>query len=292
MARINEFVPSFYRNIVDFNHLTKVENDMFEQAEAQTTQIIDNQFVQSCNEKGLVQFEKMLSITAAPGTESLQFRKDRVVNHLSTRPPFTLQFLKNQLDSIIGKNRYKVYMDYAEYTLYVESTLVSQNWYSELLVTVNSIKPANIVFINKPVILKGVKLNESMTHQESQFARLGFWSLGTTPFKSKGKEEVIKMPESTSLTPKLLDLLASDLAAKITKIRLNDSKEITVFTTKEAVGSTVQLEYVVPKYEDLVDISKVEILSQANEVLSVVNVYIPLLSETVLKHSINLKEGA
>lgn len=291
MARINEFVPPFYEGIYEFEQIAAAENKLFEKAEEQMNGIINNQFVQTCDAAGILQYEIMLGIVADPNAESLQFRKDRVLNRLGTRPPFTLAFLRNRLDSIIGKGRYSVYVDYDKFTLYVESVSPEQRWYNELLVTINSIKPANIIFINKPVVAEAIKISETVVRQETQFLRLGFWSLGITPFRSDGREEVIKMPEARSISETLLEKLAEDAAAKINKVKINDQKEISVFTKKETSGSTVVLEYTVPKYEDVSTITNIKVLSAEEEVLSSMNIYVPLQAETVMKHTINIKEG-
>lgn len=291
MARINEFIPPFYKNVYEFDQIAKIENQLFEESEDQIKTIIDNQFIETCNVDGILQYEIMLGIVANPNAESLQFRKERVLNRLTTRPPFTLAFLKKQLDNIIGKGRYQTYVDYETFTLYVESSSSEQLWYNELLVTINLIKPANIVFINKPTISEGVKINETVIRQEAEFLKLGFWSLGNTPFRSDGKEEVIKMPEIKSLTDSLLEKLANDTLNKIYKIKINDQKEITGFTKKEVSKNTVLLEYTVPKYEDVSNITNVKVLTEEDEVLSSMDVYVPLQAETVMKHTIKIEEG-
>ena len=61
-----------------------------------------NLFVQTMDEQTTADWEKIFRIVPNPLTETLQFRRDRILNRLSMHPPFTLTFLYQRLDALFG----------------------------------------------------------------------------------------------------------------------------------------------------------------------------------------------
>lgn len=290
MLNLKQYLPPFYDNLQETDQLMLTEDESLTEAQTAFLRVIDNQFIATCDAEGLQQYEFMLNITAYPSTESLDFRKQRVLNRLTTRPPFTLPFLRSKLDEIIGSGNYNVYVDYENYTLYVESRVSNQQWYNEVAITINSIKPANIVFINKPYISENVQVGEQITRTEALFTRLGFWGLGTQPFLSYSEEEVIKVPQTRSITDQLLSTLAENVKQQIKAVKINDAHMISDFLTLEAQENQVLLEYTVPVLEGVSNITNVKILNDQDTILSSADMYVPLNSETVMKHTILIEE--
>ena len=104
-------------------------------------------------------WEQVFRIVPNPQVESLAFRRTRVLNRISTRPPYTLGFLYQKLDELIGPGEWKVTVDYPNYTLYIESAAQNQNYATELAFTINRIKPAHIVWVNAPFVRTGLLLS-------------------------------------------------------------------------------------------------------------------------------------
>ena len=74
-------------------------------------------------------------------------------------------------------------MDFNNYTLYVESSALNQNWYQELEFTINLIKPCNIIFTNVPLTALLIAINEEISYRTVQWNYLlGQWRLGAFPF--------------------------------------------------------------------------------------------------------------
>jgi hypothetical protein len=77
---------------------------------------------------------------------------------------------------------------------------------------------------------------------------------------------------------------------KVAKVVLNGTYEISAFQVKQLTDSTLLMEYLVPA-ESVSEITLIELKSASGTVVSSNNVYIPVTSDTIIKHTITVKEG-
>ena len=286
-----ELFPSVYNGVLEISVLSETDDVLLDQALAKLERAQLNQFILTADEETISVYEKMFSILANPTTETLQFRRERILNRMSLQPPFTMRWLQNKLDEIIGVGKWNAYVDYANRTLYIESFVVNQQWFNELRITINRIKPCNLVFVNKPLIMADVVANETIVSATQHYNYiLGQWQLGQEPFATTDSEEVIKLPSVNSINPNLLADVASFSATDIVAVRLNGSVKLSNFTTKAGQGATTIVEYEV-KPAQASEITQIELLGTGDRVLTASSVYIPVTEAVICKHSINFKEG-
>jgi hypothetical protein len=144
--------------------------------------------------RGIERREKALGITANPSTESLEFRRKRILNRYQTKPPFTIRWLQQQLDQLVGKGLVIVDVDVQNFILYVRADIDDAAVFKEVNHTVLTVKPANMLYNQR------TEVNESITLQEniykSTLQRMTglstTWQLGITPFAVRGEEVKIK----------------------------------------------------------------------------------------------------
>lgn len=286
-----ELFPSVYNGVLEISVLSETDDVLLDQALAKLERAQLNQFILTADEETISVYEKMFSILANPTTETLQFRRERILNRMSLQPPFTMRWLQNKLDGIIGVGKWNAYVDYANRTLYIESFVVNQQWFNELRITINRIKPCNLVFVNKPLIMADVVANETIVSATQHYNYiLGQWQLGQEPFATTDSEEVIKLPIVKSINPNLLADIASFSATDVVAVRLNGSVKLSNFTTKAGQGTTTIVEYEV-KPAQASEITQIELLGTGDRVLTASAVYIPVTEAVICKHSINFKEG-
>lgn len=283
--------PSVYDGVLEISVLSETDDVLLDRALAKLERAQLNQFILTADEETISVYEKMFSILANPTTETLQFRRERILNRMSLQPPFTMRWLQNKLDEIIGVGKWSAYVDYANRTLYIESFVVNQQWFNELRITINRIKPCNLVFVNKPLIMADVVANETIVSATQHYNYiLGQWQLGQEPFATTDSEEVIKLPIVKSINPNLLADIASFSATDVVAVRLNGSVKLSNFTTKAGQGTTTIVEYEV-KPAQASEITQIELLGTGDRVLTASSVYIPVTEAVICKHSINFKEG-
>ena len=274
--------------------LIVAEDSILDTAETEKDNLENNQFVLTANEYGIEQYENMLDIIPNPAIETLQFRRDRIINRLSMTPPFTFRFLKKKLDKIIGVGKWKAYIDFSTYTLYVESSANNQVWFEEIVITMNNLKPANIVFINQPLITQGLVMSEEIAYiaystMEYNYVLGVSWVLGAKPFLSYIDKGAIKLSNVSSLKDELFEDVATFTASDIASVLLNDSVSITTFVTKQASANVVDIEYEVLTSQ-VQTITNIKLKNSSGDVLSEAVVYVPLLEDVLMKHTITVKE--
>lgn len=289
---LTSFLPTVYNGIVEMNDIMNAEELEMDIARRELYSAFSNTFVLTADESGVIMFEKMLNIIANPQVEDLEFRRGRIINRLSMRPPFTFKFLKHILDEIIGANGWRAYIDYDNYTLYVESSATNQNWYSEMEFTINRLKPCNLVFINVPLTSKHISLSEEISYTALNFKyRLGSWRLGRYPFATIDGGGIIKMPELKSIKPALLSDTAGFIIEDVAAVLINDAVKVSNFKLKQVDDNIASIEYeVVPSMTNL--ITNIKLLKADDTVLTQSAVYVPVTQTVVSKHIITVKEGA
>ena len=290
-SSIKEYAPQIYSGFIEYETLMRAEDALVAEAEQAVANLHNDQFVILATPEGVAQYESMLKIIANPEVETLDFRRSRILNRMSFTAPFTLTTLLNKLNTLLGVGKYTAYIDYETYTIYVESSATNQSWFSELFITMGQIKPANMVFINKPLVSSDLSLSEEASYQLLKWHyRAGYWALGQQPFASIEDGGTIKMSSTTSLQPALLEAVAAFTAEDITQVRINGQVTINQFISKESSNGECIVEYSVPA-NTVSDITSIELLNASGAILSSFAVYVPVIEDVIIKHTIKVKEG-
>lgn len=291
MIDILNLFPTFYKDILEIEELAATQNAMFNNLEIEFQKALNNQFINTCDVNYLKKYESLFNIINT--SDDIEFRRERLLNRMAMNIPFTLRGLKQKLDKIIGPDNYNIRVDYDNQTLYIESQILSQVWANETYITVNNIKPANIVFINKPLIQEGLLLNETLSYSERNYNyKLGVWRLGSKPFMSLKEKGIIKMAESKSINENLLNDLRKTLKDKVSYIKINNSIKIQDFLKLEIIDNEIIIEYAFKKNANVTEITKVEVFDSNDRNLSTINLYVPVIEDIELKHIFRIKEGA
>lgn len=283
-------LPPWYREVLDYQELCRTETAQFETLADEIIGVADNFFFQTMDEGAVSMWEQVFQIVPNPSTESLDFRRARVLNRITTRPPYTLGFLYQKLDELIGPGEWTVTVDYPNYTLYIESAAQNQNYATELAFTINRIKPAHIVWINSPFVRTGLLLSETISSAQRTYNyKLGSWELGLLPFATDGPEGVIKMPETPSIRQALLTGVANFVSGDVASARVNGTIPIADLA-KSVEGAELTVTYTVLPSQTT-EITALELLDGEGNVLTSSTVYIPVTTNVVMKHIIPVAEG-
>lgn len=283
-------LPPWYREILDYQEICQTEQEQFEALATEITAVADNFFFQTMDAGAVSQWEQIFGIIPNPAVESLEFRRARVLNRVSTRPPFTLGFLYQKLDELIGPGGWTVTVDYPNYTLYIESSAENQQYATEVAYTVNKIKPAHIVYVNTPYLRSGLLLSESIElSQLTYHYQLGSWGLGVQPFATEQGQGVIKMPTTPSIQQALLTGVAGFVSGDIASARINGTVSVPDIE-KTVDGSVLTVTYTVTQAQ-AETITQVELLGSDGTVLTSSAVYVPVTGSTIMKHTIPVSEG-
>lgn len=151
---LKSYIPKIYEEVDEIEAILEVEEPLFEGFEESIEKAFNNTFILKADSEGLKLFENILKIVSTP-SESLDFRRFRIINRMSLKPPLTIRWLRSVIDEVVGDEEYTCIMDYPQYTLHVNVMARDRSWYDELYYTLYQSLPANIkldlsnnVFVN------------------------------------------------------------------------------------------------------------------------------------------------
>lgn len=166
--KLNKYVPKIYDGILEMDELISSEQEIFDEAIDQANEVQDNAFIVTSNLDRIKQYEKLLKIKANPVTETTQFRRERILNRMSTKAPFTIKWLKEKLNVFIGEGNYSLTYTPDEYYVYIKVKQMTEQWDTELRELLYQTIPANIDWqlTENPYTTYGELKNLAYTHED------------------------------------------------------------------------------------------------------------------------------
>jgi hypothetical protein len=293
VVKMKRYFPRFYDGYVEIDAIIDTEDKAFEEIGVNFRRAINNQFIKLADETGISAYEVLFDVIADPSTETLEERRDRLLNRVSVIPYYTTIFLRNRLDSLIGAGLYNLIIDYDNYTLYLESAAKNQLYYNEIAVLMSNIKPCNIVFINMPLVSQQIFVSEQVNVSKLIYNYVlgGQWKLGEKPFISYEDKGIIKGRSTNSMSSLMEAKYRQFTLSEITSVLINNTIRITTFLTKEEVNGEAIIEYIVPQQEQNIEVTNIKLLDKDGLICFESPVYVPVYEDTIMKHNIIIKEG-
>lgn len=194
MNRLLEYLPEYYHDILDFRELTETETQELLTVEQAMERLLQDQFVLTASEQAIKRREKMLGIQADPKAETLDFRRKRLINRYSTKPPFTVRYLQQRLDFLVGAGLVIVGVDSQSFTVTVTTSMENAAVFKEVEHTIRVVKPVNLIYQQQTGLEDELLLSEHISKRNVAWNyRLdGGWLLGSKAFAELGAEVVIK----------------------------------------------------------------------------------------------------
>lgn len=192
MNRLLDYLPDIYHEVVDFVELTDTEAQEIISAEHAISTLFADQYVTEASEQAIKRREKMLGIQADPTTETLDFRRKRLINRYSTKPPFTVRYLQQRLDFLVGAGLTIVSVDPQAFILTVTTNIDNAALFKEVERTVRVTKPANMLYQQQTSLQDTVELRERIKARSVSWNYRLNWRLDETPFAVLGMEVTYK----------------------------------------------------------------------------------------------------
>ena len=191
---IASYWPEFYGDIRDFTELAETEDAELQLLAEAIAKLLDDQYVTTSNSAAIKRREDMLEIQADPVNETLDFRKRRILNRYQTKPPFTVRYLQQQLDALVGPGMTIVSVDVQNFVLTVTANIENASVFKEVVYTVETVKPANLVYIQSTALGAQIGLHENIYKIPlTRMTQLGTtWKIGQVPFAVREQEVQVK----------------------------------------------------------------------------------------------------
>ena len=290
---LQPYKPAIYGGVLEYEEVIKTEGEALYYAHEALQNILLSQKLSTMPIDTVISYEGILGIIGNPATETLEFRRQRIINRLSLKPPFPMEFLESRLDEIIGVGRWTIDYDKDEFTLYIESSASDQQWATELSITINSIKPANIVYVNVPAIFNSMYVNSKSSYSQNTSNYVsGLWVVGEKDIVSYANKGDIVMATTLTMTDTMMELMLVQLKDDIVAdFYLNDSVvKPAVKTINSATNQLVSTCDLLAS-DGITDLTKVVLRNASGEALDIHNVSVPVIDGITLKHTLTIGEG-
>lgn len=287
------YVPRYYKGILEFDEIIDTENRAFSEMGEMFRKAINNQFIALADEDGIYAYEIVFGIEANPAVETLEERRQRLLNRASVVPYYTAVFLRSRLDQMIGVDNYLLKIDYNTYTIYLESSAENQFWYNEVHIFIENIKPCNMVFVNKPVAYTTVEIHHEIqrSHMEYNYKMNATWFLGDKPFISYGDFVLAKSDGERSMSILMGSRYRQFTLDEVAKARINYDIVVEEFFTKTNGAKEAILEYVIPEVEEEMPLLRVQLLDKEDNILFDSPIYVIHKTRQVMKHVFKVSEA-
>ncbi|MOA23451.1 hypothetical protein D3C78_1440720 [compost metagenome] len=155
-------------------------------------QMLNDQFVATASIQAIKKREQELGIQAVP-SESLRFRRERILNRYQTKPPFTIRYLQNRLNHLIGDGLAMVSADYQNFVLTITTNIKDAIVFKEIEHTVRVVKPVNLMYQQQTGLEDTLEIKDRISKKDIIWNyKFSGWSLGEKPFADFGEEVIIK----------------------------------------------------------------------------------------------------
>lgn len=139
-----ELLPPYLREYTELKEIMTVEGSEIETINTTHNQLVDNRYIQTCDETGIKRFESMLGITPLMN-DTLDDRKFRCITVWNQKLPYNYSVLEAKLKSLCGKDGYEILSDFAAQTVLVKLALTQKNQYDTVAKLIDEILPCNLV---------------------------------------------------------------------------------------------------------------------------------------------------
>lgn len=168
------YLPEFMREFSEIKQITSTENEEFKELYKLMKKELFNQFIETCDKDGIVNFEKLLNLKVDESL-SLETRKFNVITRLGGELPYTKRNLIKKLNQICGENAYKLEILNNEYKVKIITSFINENMKDILINSLRNIIPANMIIENQNQINLKTELiiNSGIITSEFKTYRIG-----------------------------------------------------------------------------------------------------------------------
>lgn len=140
--RLKKYLPEFISSIKEFEERDRTISIEVDELRQKLLQIQENQFIETANEEGLRRYEQMLNIVPV---NDIEMRRFNILNKYNSTSPFTIGWLTNTLNTIIGRGEFLIDLDYSTYTLTISVVKNKEHLIENLKMDLRKRIPANLV---------------------------------------------------------------------------------------------------------------------------------------------------
>lgn len=140
--RLSKYLPEFISGIKEFQELDKTCSIEIDKLRSKLRQLQDNQFIETANEEGLRKYEQLLNLNS---TNDIELRRFNILNKYNSTIPFSMMWLRNTLNTTIGRGDFLMELDNLKYELTISVVKNKEHLIGALRKDLRKKVPANMV---------------------------------------------------------------------------------------------------------------------------------------------------
>lgn len=140
--RLKKYLPEFISSIKEFQELDKVCSVEIDELREKLYQLQQNQFIEIASDKGLGRYEQLMGL---PSTGDIELRRFNILNKYNSTIPFTIAWLRNTLNTTIGRGNFLMELDHGTYILIISIVKSKEQLIESLKRDLRKRIPANLV---------------------------------------------------------------------------------------------------------------------------------------------------
>lgn len=183
------YLPEVLHDIREFQEIAKAVNPEIVALKKAINKVLNEQFIQGAVDT-LKWREDEFNITAS-SDETVEFRRERLIERKSRKPPITLRTLRDRLNAYIGTTQAEIELVPGEYAFTISIPAVDGYKFRDIQSLIEELKPANMEYIQYPFSTERVRIRETSRELKIVYARAGLAIAGRTRVGTVLSERVI-----------------------------------------------------------------------------------------------------
>lgn len=183
------YLPPFLQTAKEFKKIADAANPEIIALKKAVNKVLNEQFIQGA-EDTLKWREQEFGITAS-SDETLAFRRERLIERKSRKPPITLRTLRDRLNAYIGTTQADIQLVPGEYAFTISIPAVDGYKFRDIQGLVEELKPANMEYLQFPFSVERIRIKEESREIKIFYARAGLAIAGRTRIGTTLSERVV-----------------------------------------------------------------------------------------------------
>lgn len=168
---IKEYLPQYLQEVEEFEEICKTEDIELEELNSKIEEMLNEIIVNKAKGYGLDRYERIYNII--PKSSNIEERRFNILSKMNNKVPFTLNWLRNKLETLVGKDNYRINIDYANYSVTIEVSMIFENIANTLNVDLREQLPANMLITVNLFQTENAKLYVGAIMRQGDYMKIG-----------------------------------------------------------------------------------------------------------------------
>ena len=146
MRKVIDYIPYELQKVKDYQQISIALESYFDDKNAEIDQLNKNRNILTANEETIKKYEELLNIIPSSDA-TLDERRYAIWIKMTTKIPYTEQWLRHWLTELLGNKGYALYFKYYDYSFLLIVFLRSKKNFSAIGGMLDAIVPAHINYL-------------------------------------------------------------------------------------------------------------------------------------------------